>query len=31
MRGKIFLQPTKAAEFIDLQFVITSAGVSFDE
>lgn len=30
MRGKIFLQPTKAAEFIDLQFVITNAGVSFD-
>lgn len=29
MRGKIFLQPTKAAEFIDLQFIITNAGVQF--
>jgi len=25
------LQPTKAAEFIDLQFIISNAGVSFDE
>lgn len=31
MRGKIFLQPTKTAEFIDLSFVITNAGVSFGE
>lgn len=31
MRGKIFLQPTKSAEFIDLQFVITATGVSFEE
>lgn len=31
MAGKIFLQPTKAAEFIDLSFVITNAGVSFGE
>lgn len=31
MTGKIFLQPTKAAEFIDLSFVITNAGVSFGE
>lgn len=31
MTGKIFLQPTKAAEFIDLGFVITNAGVSFGE
>lgn len=30
-RGKIFLQPTKASEYIDLQFIITNAGVSFDE
>lgn len=29
MVGKIFLQPTKSAEKIDLQFVITAAGVSF--
>lgn len=31
MTGKIFLQPTKAAEFIDLSFIITNAGVSFGE
>lgn len=31
MTGKIFLEPTKAAEFIDLSFVITNAGVSFGE
>lgn len=31
MRGKIFLQPTKTAEFIDLSFIITNAGVSFGE
>jgi hypothetical protein len=31
MTGKIFLQPTRSAEFIDLQFIITSSGVSFDE
>lgn len=29
--GRIFIQPTKAAERIILQFIITSAGVSFDE
>lgn len=29
MNGKIFLEPTKAAEFISIDFVITSAGVSF--
>jgi len=29
MIGKIFLQPTKSAEKIDLQFIITSAGVQF--
>lgn len=29
MIGKIFLQPVKTAEFIDLQFVITNAGVQF--
>ncbi len=31
MIGKIFLQPTKTAEFIDLQFIITNAGVQFAE
>ena len=31
MTGKIFLQPTKAAEYIDLSFVITSSGVQFGE
>jgi len=31
MTGKIFLEPTKAAEFIDLSFIITNAGVSFGE
>jgi hypothetical protein len=31
MVGKIFLQPTKSAEFIDISFVITSAGVEFGE
>lgn len=31
MTGKIFLQPTKATEFIDLNFIITNAGVSFAE
>jgi hypothetical protein len=29
MVGKIFLEPTKAAEFIDLSFVITAQGVQF--
>jgi hypothetical protein len=29
MVGKIFLEPTKAAEFIDLQFIITAQGVQF--
>jgi hypothetical protein len=29
MVGKIFLEPTKAAEFIDLSFVITAQGVEF--
>jgi hypothetical protein len=31
MTGKIFLQPTKAAEFIDLGFIISASGVSFEE
>jgi hypothetical protein len=29
MVGKIFLEPTKAAEFIDLSFIITAQGVAF--
>ena len=29
MVGKIFLEPTKAGEFIDLSFVITAQGVTF--
>jgi len=29
MIGKIFLQPTKSAEYIDLQFIITAGGVQF--
>jgi uncharacterized protein len=31
MTGKIFLQPTRSAEFIDLNFIITSSGVQFAE
>ena len=31
MTGKIFLQPTRSAEFIDLQFIITSSGVVFGD
>lgn len=31
MTGKIFLEPTRAAEFIDISFVITNAGVSFGD
>jgi phage tail sheath protein FI len=31
MSGKIFLQPTRAAEFIDLSFIISSSGVAFAE
>lgn len=29
MVGKIFLEPTKAGEFIDLSFIITAQGVTF--
>ena len=29
MKGKIFLEPTKASEFITIDFVITPAGVEF--
>jgi hypothetical protein len=31
MTGKIFLQPTRTAEYIDLSFIITASGVSFEE
>ena len=31
MAGKIFLVPTKAAEFISVDFVISPSGASFDE
>lgn len=31
MAGKIFLQPTRAAEFIDLSFIISASGVEFEE
>jgi len=31
MTGKIFLKPTKALEYIDIEFVITPAGASFDD
>jgi hypothetical protein len=31
MTGVIFLRPTKAAEFIQLSFVITNSGVAFEE
>lgn len=31
MRGKILLVPTRAAEFVDLSFVISASGVSFEE
>lgn len=31
MTGKIFLQPTRTAEYIDLSFIITASGVQFEE
>jgi len=31
MTGKIFLKPTRALEYIDIEFVITPAGASFDD
>ncbi len=31
MAGKIFLQPTRTAEYIDLSFVISATGVAFEE
>lgn len=30
MRGKIFIKPTRALEFIELEFVITPSGASFE-
>ena len=30
MRGKIFIKPTRSLEFIDVEFVITPTGASFD-
>jgi phage tail sheath protein FI len=29
VRGKIFLEPVRSAEFIDIDFVITATGVTF--
>ena len=31
LTGKIFIKPTRALEFIDIEFVITPAGASFDD
>jgi hypothetical protein len=30
LRGKIFLQPTRTAEFVALDFVVTNAGDAFE-
>ena len=30
LRGKIYIKPTRSLEFIDLEFVITPTGASFD-
>ena len=30
LRGKIFLQPTRTAEFVALDFVLTNAGDAFE-
>ena len=30
-KGQIFLQPTKAAEFISIDFIITPTGAEFNE
>ena len=30
MSGKIYLKPTKALEFIDIEFLITPTGASFE-
>lgn len=31
MRGRIFLEPTKAAELISLDFIVSATGVAFEE
>ena len=31
LTGKIFIKPTRALEYIDIEFVITPAGASFDD
>jgi len=31
MTGKIFMQPTRTAEYIDLSFIISASGVQFEE
>ncbi len=31
LTGKIFLKPTRALEYIDIEFVITPTGASFDD
>ena len=30
LRGKIYIKPTRSLEYIDLEFVITPTGASFD-
>jgi hypothetical protein len=30
LTGKIYLKPTKALEFIDIEFLITPTGASFE-
>jgi len=30
LRGKIYIKPTRSLEFIDVEFVITPTGASFD-
>jgi hypothetical protein len=30
LRGKIYIKPTRALEFIDVEFIITPTGASFD-
>jgi len=31
LRGKIYIKPTRALEFIDVEFIITPTGASFDD
>jgi hypothetical protein len=30
MRGKIYIKPTRSLEFIDVEFIITPTGASFE-